>query len=722
ISLCLLGMAGVVMFLLVHRLLRPLEQMAAAVRGYRPDAPPPVIPVDSHDEIGELGRQFQQLIQEISTREQALMASERRYRDLIEGSLQGIIIIQGEDVVFANRAFLMGLNVPSLRSIRTLARLKTFLLPSYRNFVEIAIMDAMEGEEVPRRFRLRAQRRDGYNMVMDVLARVVSWNDRSAFQATLMDITRQVQAVEELNRSEAQMRLLLEKIHGLPWQMDGATLRFGYVGPQAEELLGFPRREWLKQNFRQNHIHPEDLPWVSDKIHRGAARGGNFELEYRMIRRDGQVVWLRDVIHVVPAIRGRKTLVGVSINITQARLTEDQLRHSLKMEAIGQLTGGVAHDFNNLLTVIIGNLGLLKSRVDPQTLAYALVEDAADAALRGANLTRQLLAFAHKHPQKKELMDLATLVEGMTGLLERSLGETIRLEIRPPENLWPVVLDKTQLGNALINLAVNSRDAMEEGGNLEIEMENTHLTPEQAQDLGADPGPYVVLKVRDTGQGMTREVLARAYDPFFTTKGVGRGSGLGLSMVHGFVTQSGGVVHLDSQVGKGTRASLYFPALENQSVPAVPQEDLKREKMEAKNGDRPLDGRVILVVEDDTALRHMLEKLMDKMGCRVLAAADGPEGLALLESHPEIDLLFSDVVMPEGMDGVALATQALLLRPRLKVLLTSGYSPRHSNDQDFPFELLPKPYNLNDLRDKILELLAQPPSSADLADPLLPLA
>jgi PAS domain S-box-containing protein len=387
---------------------------------------------------------------------------------------------------------------------------------------------------------------------------------------------------------------------------------------------------------------------------------------------------------------------GATLSRMQA---EAQLRAAQRMEAIGQLTGGVAHDFNNLLTVILGNAEMLVESLSDDAQLRLLAEMTQTAAQRGAELTQRLLAFARRQPLDPAAVDVNGLLGSMDALLRRTLGDEVEVELVRGGGLWRALVDAPQLENALLNLCLNARDAMPDGGRLTIETANAALDDAYAREAEeVEPGQYVMIAVSDTGVGMTEEVRARAFDPFFTTKAVGRGSGLGLSMVFGFVKQSRGHVRLYSEPGQGTTVRLYLPraAAEPPAVASAVPEGL------------PRGAEAVLLVEDDTQVREHAARLLESLGYRVLAAPDGPSALALLREGKAVDLLFTDVVMPGGMNGRELADAARALRPGLPVLFTSGYTENaivHHGRLDRGVLLLAKPYRRGELAAKLRQAL-----------------
>jgi chemotaxis methyl-accepting protein methylase/signal transduction histidine kinase/exonuclease VII small subunit len=386
---------------------------------------------------------------------------------------------------------------------------------------------------------------------------------------------------------------------------------------------------------------------------------------------------------------------ALSEQTEERQRTEDMLRQSQKMEAIGKLTGGIAHDFNNLLGVIIGNaevlLDVLKNRPDEADQAREILS----SALNGAELTRRLLAFARQQPLRPRQIDLNALLQGQVGMLRRILGETIQVTDSLATDLWMVRADPSQIGDALLNLALNARDAMPQGGVLTIATGNVHLdASNEAVSSGELAGEFVVLAVTDTGTGMPPEIVAQATEPFFSTKPPGAGTGLGLSMIYGFARQSGGHLLIDSEVGAGTTVRLYLPRAQAGEVdrpgPAAPH---------------PGGDEAILVVDDNTTLRDVTRRHLTTLGYRVAVAGTGPEALALLRSGERFDLLFTDVVMPAGMSGYALADSARGLQPELKVLFTTGYDGDIGNADQPARRMLHKPYRRQELAESVRAVL-----------------
>jgi nitrogen-specific signal transduction histidine kinase/CheY-like chemotaxis protein len=384
------------------------------------------------------------------------------------------------------------------------------------------------------------------------------------------------------------------------------------------------------------------------------------------------------------------------------RSAEEALRQSQKMEAVGQLTGGLAHDFNNILTGIVGSLDLLQTRIGQGRVAEAAryIKSAMTSANRAAALTHRLLAFARRQPLDPKPLDVNRLIGSMEELLRRSIGERIAVELVAAGGLWPTFCDPNQLENVLLNLAINARDAMAGGGTLTIETSNTHLDDTYAARVrDVIPGQYICLSVTDTGTGMTPEVIARAFEPFFTTKPIGQGTGLGLSMVYGFAKQSNGHARIYSEAGQGTTIKLYLPRYRGQVEDNAVQDDAD----ERPGG----EGETVLVIEDDPVVRELVVEILQETGYRALQAGDGPAGLKIIQSDQRIDLLVTDVGLP-GMNGRQVADAARLQRPDLKVLFITGYAENAALASGFldpGMTMITKPFAVDLLIERVREMI-----------------
>jgi PAS domain S-box-containing protein len=472
---------------------------------------------------------------------------------------------------------------------------------------------------------------------------------------------------QELREREALLRSILETAPEAIVTIDERGIVESF-GSAAEALFGYSAEEVVGRNVSMLMPSPyreEHDGYLSRYMATGERRIIGIGRVVEAQRKDGSAFPIELAVGEA-AVGGRRIFTGFIRDLTARQRMEQELRQAQKMEAVGQLTGGVAHDFNNLLTVIVGNLEMLEARLTDER-QRDLLREAQETAQLGAQLTQRLLAFGRRQPLRPERVDLRRLVPETAELLRRTLGETIELEVVVPDDVAEVKVDPAQLQNALLNLAINARDAMPRGGKLIIELADVELDPDFAViHPGARLGRYVMIAVTDTGTGMSSEVRERAFEPFFTSKEVGAGSGLGLSMVYGFVKQSGGHVDLYSELGLGTSVKMYLPRVVRVGAPQEPREAAA----ELPGG----DGETVLVVEDEARVRRVAVARLEQLGYTVVQAENGEEALAELDSHPEIAVLFTDMVMPGGIGGAELAQLARARRPDLKVVLTSGYA------------------------------------------------
>lgn len=539
----------------------------------------------------------------------------------------------------------------------------------------------------------------------------------------------------ELRASEARLRAIIDTVPVGILIAETPSGRLIEGNRQVEEITGHPNLASAGvEDYGEWHaIHPDGRPVAVEefplsRVVRDGLPRAEMECLYR--RGDGREIWIRliaapiatggavvTILDTDKAKRAEQELEwrvaertrelgeanrALVTEMTRREAAESQLRQVQKMEAIGQLTGGIAHDFNNMLAVIIGGLDLTRRRLGRGDTDVAKFVDAAmDGARRAAVLTGRLLAFSRQQPLAPEATDANRLVGGMSELLHRSIGEAIRMETVLAAGLWRIHVDVAQLENVLLNLAVNARDAMPDGGRLTIETANCLLDEDYARaHPGVVPGQYVMIAVTDTGVGMSEDVAARAFEPFFTTKPVGQGTGLGLSQVYGFVRQTGGHVKIYAEPGHGTTIKVYLPRFYGAGE-AAPAADT------AAVAAGPGAGEVILVVEDDERVRQVSVATLTDLGYTVLSAPGGADGLRLLDSRPDIALLFTDIVMPD-MNGRRLADEALRRRPDLKVLYTTGFTRNavvHNGVLDPGVSFLPKPFTVDQLATRIRELL-----------------
>ena len=515
------------------------------------------------------------------------------------------------------------------------------------------------------------------------------------------------ESLTKLEDTERRFRLLVEGVTDYAIYMLDPDGRVVNWNPGAERIKGYGRDEVIGLHFSAFYTPQDRVERIPLKALGIAAATGKYEAEGWRVRKDGSLFWGSVVINAIKSAEGE--LLGfakVTRDLTERRAADERARQAQKMEGIGHLTGGVAHDFNNLLTIIIGNLETLQRNLNAAAgLDVDRFKRSADNAMRGArraeSLTQRLLAFSRQQPLDPKPVDLGRLVTGMSDLLRRTIGEQVTIETVLGGGLWRAHADPNQLELAILNLAVNARDAMPSGGKLTLETANIHLDEKyaatQAEVL---PGQYVMLAVTDNGSGMSPEVRAKAFDPFFTTKDVGHGTGLGLSQVYGFVKQSRGHVKIYSEVGEGTTIKLYLPRVHSMTE----LEDSEPHKPVARGS----GSETILVVEDDDDVRNYSCETLRDLGYTVLEAENGRAGLNKLQSHPEIRLLFTDVGLPGGMNGSQLAEQAQHRRPDLKVLFTTGYAQNaivHDGRLDPGVELITKPFTQAALAAKLRDIL-----------------
>ncbi len=533
--------------------------------------------------------------------------------------------------------------------------------------------------------------------------------------------------MEDLHESEGRLQNALKAGRLGSWVLEAEYLRLtssaitkAHYGHNDGD--SFDYNDWLAA------VYFEDQPRMQSALQRSLDTGVDFIIEYRNVWPDGSLSWV-DVR--ARAIRGKNgmvsSLAGVTSDITerkqaesqlrrlnetlehqveertaQLRHKEDILRQSQKMEAVGQLTGGIAHDFNNMLTGIIGSLELIRRRVSRGHTEdlNSLVDLGVTSANRAAALTHRLLAFSRRQSLDSKPVEINHLVNAMDELLQRSVNESIHLQLRLAGDLWTAEADPNQLENALLNLVLNARDAMPDGGTLVVETSNQQLdTSFTNAHENLLPGDYVVLSVSDNGCGMPETVISRAFDPFFTTKPIGQGTGLGLSMIYGFSKQSHGHVSIKSEVGLGTTVQLFLPRFQGLKEEAEPT--LQSSALYAENGE------TVLIVEDDPAVRALVSEVLNELGYAFIEAGQATDAVPILESAQRIDLLISDVGLP-GMNGRQLAEIARQLRPELKVLFITGYAEHaavRAGFLDTGMELITKPFAFDHLTSKVREMI-----------------
>ncbi len=509
--------------------------------------------------------------------------------------------------------------------------------------------------------------------------------------------------IADRKKIEQSLAIALDAADMGSWDHDprtGTTSR----SARHDAMLGYAERQPTRSLDQDlDHYLAEDRDDVAQAFVQ-ALTTGRIDIERRIRRvNDGAIRWVQ--------IKGRtffkdgrpERITGIIVDNTDRRLLDEALRQSQKMEAIGQLTGGIAHDFNNLLMIIGGSLEALARRVQLDDRVQKLLDAARIGVARGAKLNEQLLAFARRQDMREEAVNVTDLLPTFEVLLDRAIGEAVRVEIKPAADLWHCRTDPHQLETAILNLAINARDAMNDRGELVLSTANRSVSSAQASQHEATAGDFVVVAVADAGTGMSPHVAARVFEPFFTTKPVGKGTGLGLSQVYGFARQSGGFVEMDSHLGAGTTVSIFLPRTEPPLAPSAKVEPPARAHL--------AEGAVLLV-EDDADVRGATKSMLEEVGYAVVEAPSSEEALAIIENGAAVDLVFTDVIMASGMTGIELARVIKGKRPDLPILLTSGYTAQRrapaAMNGDLP--LLRKPYTLAQLVEALADLMTGAPA------------
>jgi len=561
------------------------------------------------------------------------------------------------------------------------------------------------------------------------------------------DVTARREAEERLRASEALARANVERVQLAlaagaiigTWHWDLPTDRFTVDDSFARSFGLDPAlgRDGIPLAQIVATVHPDDQAGLAAAINEAIARGGAYAHQYRVRRADGRYYWIeangrvdhgpdgtpltfpgvlldveerraveRERDRAIAQLRGLTETLEQRVSERTAELmnAEEQLRQSQKMEAVGQLTGGIAHDFNNLLAGISGSLELMGARIDQGRLKDVdrYMTAAQGATKRAAALTHRLLAFSRRQTLAPKGTDVNALVDGMLDLIRRTVGPSVQVETAGRPDLWTALVDPSQLENALLNLCINARDAMPDGGRIVIETDNRRIDAPAARRQDMPEGQYLSLSVSDTGTGMPPDVIAKAFDPFFTTKPLGQGTGLGLSMIYGFAKQSGGQVRIHSEEGRGTTVGIYLPRHQGGAEPDEPTPEA---------GLLPLAeaGETVLVVDDEPTVRMLVTDVLGDLGYTAIEAADGASGLKVLQSEARIDLLVTDVGLPGGLNGRQMADAARVSRPGLKVLFITGFAENAllaSGDLDPGMSVLTKPFAVDTLAARIRALIA----------------
>jgi PAS domain S-box-containing protein len=657
-------------------------------------------------------RQRAQLLREQIRQERAIFNLKSYAEKIVASVPSGLLVLSGDlRILSANRSFLESFSLHNSdvagRRLDEVAAADG-LLPRIREVLQtgVAQHDVLFDLRLP-------SRRESRPVRITITGIRIAEEEEARLLLTIQDLSEEERLHAARRASEQRFRDLVQGLDAIVWEADAARLRFTFVSQRAEVLLGFPIDHWLREpDFFALRIHKDERERAMAQCRAAVATATDHEFEYRAVAADGRVLWLRDIIHVLRDSGGRpRQLRGLTVDLTERkraevalRASEDQLRQAQKMEAVGQLAGGIAHDFNNLLMVIQGDSDLIRRKIPEDHPLRRNVDGIREASQQAAALTRQLLAFSRKQVLAPKVLDLNGIVAGMQAMLQRLLGETIHLVFVPRPDLGYVKADPGQLEQVIMNLVVNARDAMPDGGRLT--METSHLELDAAAALGhgeAAAGRYVALAVTDTGTGMDAATRARLFEPFFTTKEPGRGTGLGLSTVYGIVRQSGGHIWVYSEPGQGTTLKICLPVVAEEPEREAPA-------LEAAGGG-VRGAETVLLVEDAPRVREVVREILEMNGYRVLEAKHGGDAIELSERHrAPIQLMVTDVVMPQ-MSGRELAQRLARTRPNMRVLFMSGYTDnaivRHGVLEPGT-AFLSKPFTPDALAAKVREVLDAP--------------
>jgi len=624
----------------------------------------------------------------------ALQESEEKYRILSEQSLTGVYLIQEDKLVYANPklAEIFGYHSPRLLINKNIADLlpeKT--LPEIKRIITYLL----DGKGTDMKYEFQAKKKDGSFIDVETFGKRIHYNGKPAVLGVILDITerkKNIQTIQKLSKAieQSPVATVITDTKG--------TIE--YVNPAFTEITGYTYEEAIGQNPRilKSGKMPDEL---YKDLWETITRGKVWKGEMINRRKDGELIWEYLIISPLFNERGEIThFLASKENITEKKKLENDLLQKQKMEAIGRLAGGIAHDFNNMLTVINGYSQLILHKMPKDDPLYKKIEQIYQAGERAKNLTSQLLTFSRKQIRQPDIINLNTLIRDMEKMLIRLIGEDVQIVTRPDENLWTIESDKSQLEQILLNLAINARQAMPEGGQLRISTQNVVVDESfVATHPGTKSGKYVLLKITDTGKGMDEETQKHIFEPFFTTKPTGQGTGLGLATVYGIVKQNGGYIEVKSRLNHGTTFFIYFPAVESSFSPKPTNE----EKSDDFSG-----GETIFLVEDDPSVRELTSKSLKYFGYKVAIATNGREALEMVKNASfRFDLLITDVVMPE-MSGRKLVDLIRAKHPALKVLFMSGYTEDQISEkgvQNKEINFIQKPFSPLELAKKVRQIL-----------------
>jgi PAS domain S-box-containing protein len=653
---------------------------------------------------------FAKITRDITERveaQRAIIESERRFRLLVEGVIDYAIYLLDPSGIVTN----WNPGAERMKGYSADEIVGQHFSKFYTKEDRASGLPARVLETATREGRYEAEgwrvRKDGGRFWASVVIDTIRSEDGAlqGFAKVTRDITERRAALEALQESERQFRLLVAGVTDYAIYMLDPNGIVASWNAGAQRIKGYSADEIIGHHFSRFYTEPERSAGVPARALHTATQEGRFEAEGWRVRKDGTVFWANVVIDPIRDESGE--LIGfakITRDITERRNAQLELQetqreraHAQRMDALGQLTGGVAHDFNNLLMIVSGHIRTIQKATATDPKLSRAANAIAYATQRGATLTRQLLTFSRRQTLNPKVFQIAERVSACRTMLESSVGSAVRLSVGISPEIWPVNVDESEFDLALVNLALNARDAMPNGGALVITAENMNLTTEDT--FSGIQGEFIALRITDTGSGIAPDVLPKVFDPFFTTKELGKGSGLGLSQVHGFAHQSGGTVHIDSQVGRGTTVTIFLPRCE--ATPHAVQDASRTESA---------SGGTVLVVEDNPQVLAVCVSMLEQLGYEAYAVSGALAALDVIEKR-NFDLVVSDIVMPGGMDGAALANAIRARKPELPVLLVTGFSPSASHAE---FPILRKPFDLSELSRTVARAIAeanQPPDS-----------